>query len=173
MLSDINNLIIVMICTISFAVATVSDSPKETSVPYRNPRYTPPRVNDLGCKDAYPPSMLDTAPEQNHSPESEISFPSTVVTGKDNRYIEVSDGFCKLVGYSREQLLQMKLEDLAAPGTVDIIATFNPSKTAGRAHGLWLLVTRDGTRVLVRYNSRLRNDDFLIQSQLELIGVGY
>jgi len=162
-----------MICTISFNAASVSDSPEETSVPYRNPRYTPPRVNDLGCKDAYPPSMLDTPPEQNHSPESEISFPSTVVTGKDNRYIEVSDGFCKLVGYSREQLLQMKLEDLAAPGTADIIATFNPSKTAGRAHGLWLLVTRDGTRVLVRYNSRLRNDDFLIQSQLELIGVGY
>jgi len=137
------------------------------------PANTSPRVNDLGRKDAYPPSIPDTTPEQNHSPESEVCFPCTVVTGKDNRYIEVSDGFCKLVGYNREQLLQMKLDDLATPGTAGIIATYNPSKTAGRAHGLWLLVTRERTRVLVRYNSRLRNDDFLIQSQLELIGVGY
>ena len=161
-----------MICTISFDLAKVSDSTKVTPMPYRNPRYTP-RVNDLGSKGAYPPSMLNTAPKQNHSPEPGGCFPCTLVTGKDNRYIEVSDDFCKLVGYTREQLLQMKLEDLAAPGTTDITATFNLSKTAGRAHGLWLLVTREGTRVLVRYDSRLRNDDLLIQSQVDVIGIGF
>ena len=89
-----------------------------------------------------------------------------------NSLLEVSDGFCRLVGYSRAELLGMKLEDLAAPGTADITITFNPRAT-GCAHGLWLLVSREGTRILVRYESRVRSDDLLVQSQLELIGAGY
>jgi PAS domain S-box-containing protein len=92
--------------------------------------------------------------------------------GKDNTYLEVSDGFCRLVGYSREELLQMKLEDLAAPGTADITTAFNPSIATGCAHGLWLLVSREGTRILVRYESRVRSD-LLLQTELELIGAGY
>ena len=67
----------------------------------------------------------------------------------------------------------MKLEDLAAPGTADITTAFNPSKATGCAHGLWLLVSREGTRILVRYESRIRSDDLLMQTQLELIGAGY
>jgi PAS domain-containing protein len=70
----------------------------------------------------------------------------------------VSDGFCRLVGYTREELLQMKLQDLAAPGTADLTTAFSPSKTTGCAHGLWLLVSREGTRILIRYESRLRID---------------
>jgi hypothetical protein len=73
---------------------------------------------------------------------------------------------------SREELLRMKLEDLAAPGTADITTAFNPSTTAGCAQGLWLLVSREGTRILVRYESRVRSD-LLMQTQLELIGAGY
>jgi hypothetical protein len=72
----------------------------------------------------------------------------------------------------RAELLQMKLEDLAAPGTADITTAFNPSKATGCAYGLWLLVSREGTRILVRYESRVRID-LLMQTQLELIGAGY
>lgn len=63
----------------------------------------------------------------------------------------------------------MKLEALAAPGTADITTAFNPSKATGCAHGLWLLVTQEGTRILVRYESRVRSD-LLMQTQLEVIG---
>jgi hypothetical protein len=52
----------------------------------------------------------------------------------------------------------MKLESLAAPGTADLTTVFNPSKATGCADGLWLLVSREGTRILVRYESRLRID---------------
>jgi len=117
--------------------------------------------------------MGDTTPKRNHSAESEISSTCSIVVGKQNNYVEVSDGFCRLVGYSRAELLRMKLEDLAAPGTADITTAFNPSKATGCAHGLWLLVSREGTRILVRYESRIRSDDLLMQTQLELIGAGY
>jgi hypothetical protein len=65
----------------------------------------------------------------------------------------------------------MNLKDLAAPGTTDLTTAFNPSEATGCAHGLWLLVSREGTRILVRYESRVRID--LMQTQLELIGAGY
>lgn len=141
-------------------------------MPCRNPRYTPPLAIELACKDAYPTSMGDASPKQNHSPELDSSRTCTLLIGTDNSYVEVSDGFCRLVGYSRAELLRMKLEDLAAPGTADITTAFNPTKATGCAHGLWLLVSREGTRILVRYESRVRSD-LLMQSQLELIGAGY
>ena len=80
--------------------------------------------------------MGDTIPKQHHSLESETNSTCTILIGKDNSYVEVSDGFCRLVGYSRTELLRMKLEDLAAPGTADITTAFNPSKATGCAHGL-------------------------------------
>ena len=142
-------------------------------MPCRNPRYTPPLAAELTCKEACPASMRDTNPKQNPSPESEDKPTFSIVVGEQNNYVEVSEGFCKLVGYSRVELLQMKLGDLAALGTADITTGFNPSKATGCDHGLWLLVSREGTRILVRYESRVRSDDLLIESQLEVIGAGY
>ena len=142
-------------------------------MPYRNPRYTPPTAIELSCTEAHPISMGHTPLKQNHSPDSDTSSTCSILVGKENNYVEVSDGFCRLVGYSRAELLRMKLEDLAAPGTAEITTAFNPSKATGCAHGLWLLVSREGTRVLVRYESRIRSDDLLMQTQLELIGAGY
>jgi PAS domain S-box-containing protein len=116
---------------------------------------------------------MNAAKKQKLSPKLRSAVPTcTILIGKDNSYLEVSDGFCRLVGYTRAELLRMKLEDLAAPGTADITTAFNLSKTTGCAHGLWLLVSRKGTRILVRYESRLRSDS-LMQTQLELIGAGY
>jgi PAS domain-containing protein len=117
--------------------------------------------------------MINAIQKQGPSPDLRSAAPTcTVLTGKDNSYLEVSDGFCRLVGYARKELLRMKLEDLAAPGTADITTAFSPSKATGCAHGLWLLVSREGTRILVRYESRVRHD-LLMQTQLELIGAGY
>jgi PAS domain S-box-containing protein len=139
-------------------------------MPSRDPRYTPPLAVELTCKAAYPALMSNAI--QHHEPSPAAAPTCIILIGKDNGYLEVSDGFCRLLGYSREELLRMKLEDLAAPGTADITTTFNPSKDTGCAHGLWLLVSREGTRILVKYESRVRID-LSMQTQLELIGAGY
>ena len=39
-------------------------------------------------------------------------------------------------------------------------------------HSLWMLVSRNGARILVRYESWLR-PDALIQGNMEVIGAGY
>ena len=139
-------------------------------MPSRDLRYTPPLAVELTRKVAYPALMPNAI--QHHEPSPAAAPTCTILIGKDNGYLEVSEGFCRLLGYSREELLRMKLEDLAAPGTADITTTFNPSKETGCAHGLWLLVSREGTRILVKYESRVRID-LSMQTQLELIGAGY
>jgi PAS domain S-box-containing protein len=117
--------------------------------------------------------MTHAIEERESSPDLRTVSPTcTILLDKDNSYLEVSDGFCRLVGYSRKELLRMKLEDLAAPGTAELTTAFNPSNATGCADGLWLLVSREGTRILVRYESRLRSD-LRMQTQLELIGAGY
>jgi PAS domain-containing protein len=141
-------------------------------MPTRNPRYTPPLVGELACKAAYPASMIDAIPNQDLWHKSETSATCTVLVGKDNSYVEVSDGFCRLVGYNREELLRMKLEELAAPGTADTMKAFRHAEVTGCACGLWLLVSREKTRILVRYDLGIRNDS-LLQIHLELIGAGY
>src|ERR1019366_382101 len=109
-------------------------------MPSRDPRYTPPLAIQLSCKAAYPASMINAVQEKKPLPDlGTASTTCSILIGKGNSYLEVSDGFCRLVGYSREELLRMKLGDLAAPGTVDITTAFNPSKETGCAHGLWLL----------------------------------
>lgn len=142
-------------------------------MPCRDPRYTPPLAVELTCKAAHPASMKPSIQDHEPQPDSGTRAPTcTILIAKDNSYLEVSDGFCRLVGYSRQELLRMKLDDLAAPGTADITTAFNPSKATGCAHGLWLLVSREGTRILVRYESRIRVD-LVMQTELELIGAGY
>jgi hypothetical protein len=39
-------------------------------------------------------------------------------------------------------------------------------------HGLWMLVHRTGTRILVRYDAWIRSDS-KIESNMELVAAGY
>src|SRR5580704_14142608 len=41
----------------------------------------------------------------------------TTVVDSDRRYVEVSDSFCKLVGYKREDLIGRPFDDWSAPNT--------------------------------------------------------
>jgi PAS domain S-box-containing protein len=96
----------------------------------------------------------------------------TTVVDCDRRYVEVSDGFCKLVGYQRQDLIGRQYDDLSAPNTNDIPVIFDLFIRLRYMHGLWMLVSRNGARILVRYESWLR-PDALIQGNMEVIGAGY
>jgi PAS domain S-box-containing protein len=94
------------------------------------------------------------------------------VVDHDRKYIEVSDDFCKLVGYDRDELLKKKYDDLTASNTNSIEIVYRLFEKLGYMHGLWMLVSREGTRILIRYESWLRADD-LIEAHMEVLGAGY
>jgi PAS domain S-box-containing protein len=106
------------------------------------------------------------------APQFEVEPQYVTVVDSDRKYVEVSDSFCQLVGYQREELLGKRYDDLTAPNTNDIPTVFGLFQKLGYMHGLWLLVSREGTRILVRYEARLRPDSN-IEGHMEAVGAGY
>ena len=49
------------------------------------------------------------------------------------RYVLVSDDFCRLVGYEREELLGKRYDDLTDPETNDLLTVFNLSCQLARS----------------------------------------
>lgn len=90
------------------------------------------------------------------------------VIDMDRRYVYVSDDFCRLVGYSREELIGTRYDDVTAPDTNDLRTVFNLFCQLEYMHGLWMLLARSGARILVRYESWLRPDR-LIEAHMELV----
>jgi len=86
----------------------------------------------------------------------------------DRRYVYVSDEFCKLVGYTREELIGKRYDDVSAPDTNDLRTVFNLFCQLEYMHGLWMLLARGGKRILVRYESWLRPDR-LIEAHMQLV----
>ena len=128
------------------------------------------------------PKKKPYAPPQVLRYESQAKMPSevegqlgfhvapdfTTVVDTDRRYIEVSDSFCELLGYRRDDLLGKTYDEFSAPATNDIPTVFHLFIRNGYMHGLWMLLHRRGTPILVRYEAWVR-PDCQIQSNMELV----
>jgi PAS domain S-box-containing protein len=89
---------------------------------------------------------------------------------KYRRYVDVSEGFCNLVGYKREELIGHKYDDLTAPGTTDVPTIFKLFTRSGYTHGLRVLFNRHGNNILVGYESSIRSDS-LIEGCMEIVNI--
>jgi PAS domain-containing protein len=87
----------------------------------KNP-YTPPKLSRYDSLDELP-RELKTSAEVLHNlaaaGENSLHVPPdyTTVVDMDHRYIEVSDSFCHLVGYQREELIGKTYDEISASGT--------------------------------------------------------
>ena len=143
-------------------------------MPKRKP-YTPPRVIRYESEAAYPARTRRSVKALRQELEVlqfEVKPQYVTVVDRDRRYVEVSDSFCQLVGYQREELVGKRYDDLTAPNTNDIPTVFGLFQKLGYMHGPWLLVNREGTRILVRYESWIRPDSY-IEGHMEVVGAGY
>src|SRR5215210_8066018 len=69
----------------------------------------------------------------------------------ERRYVEVNDAACRLTGHTREELLEMRVDDLVSAGAVDELwqAFLREGEQAGRIS----LATKGGERVDVAYSA--------------------
>src|SRR5271156_1400461 len=140
--------------------------------------YAPPRVYRHDTEADYPAWTKEIVKSLRQeaalkAPQELKLGPSyTTVVDADRRYVQVSDAFCQLVGYSREELIGRRCDDLTAPNTSDIPAVFNLFSRLGYMQGLWMLVSQQGTRILVRYEAWVRPDSY-IERRMELVSAGY
>jgi PAS domain S-box-containing protein len=145
-----------------------------TEMSQRKP-YAPPSVLSYESEAEYPDwtrGILLSLRQALEASQFEVKPQYVTVVDSDRRYVEVSDSFCQLIGYQREELVGMRSDDLTAPNTNDIPTVFGLFQKLGYMHGLWLLVSREGTRILVRYEAWLRPDSY-IEGHMEVVGAGY
>jgi hypothetical protein len=71
---------------------------------------------------------------------AEVLSEYEVVVDKDRRYVQVSDSFCNLLGYSRDQLVSKKYDVVTAPRTNHIPVVFELLMKSGYMHGIWIFV---------------------------------
>jgi PAS domain S-box-containing protein len=120
--------------------------------------YTPPRL-------MVPLSQNDS--ERTHK-RGQVTPAYTTVVDCTRMFVDVSESFCELLGYKREELIGTRYDHLTALNTADIPATYNLFTKLGYMHGLWVFLHRTGYRILVRYESWLRQDTH-IESNIELV----
>ena len=76
--------------------------------------------------------------------------------GAPSNFLEVNDNACRLLGYTREQLLRMQVVDIIAPEE-HFNAPANAKRLMGDGHASWegRLVAEDGRLVPVEVNARV------------------
>jgi PAS domain S-box-containing protein len=128
--------------------------------------YVPPRLTAYHPKNV--PESLKLLLGDLISGGAHVAPVYTTVVDPSRKFIEVSDGFSKLLGYETEELIGTPYDHLTVPNTADISTTYNLFKQLGYMHGLWMLAHRTGYRIVIRYEAWLRPDSN-IQSNIEVV----
>src|SRR5580693_5015757 len=138
--------------------------------------YIPPDFDRYESEADHPDGVRDFVESMrqklNITPQSKVKPEFITIVNSDRKFVEVSESFCRLLGYRREELIGKPYDDVTAPNTNDIPTVFRLFSEIGYMHGLWMLASRRGTRVLVRYESWIRPDSY-IEGHMELLGAGY
>jgi PAS domain S-box-containing protein len=140
------------------------------------PPYVPPHFNryqsEADCPDWARDAVKSMRQKLKVTPQCEVKAEFITVVNSDRKFVEVSESFCRLLGYQREELIGKPYDDVTAPNTNDIATVFRLFSEMGYMHGLWMLASRRGTHILVRYESWIRPDSY-IEGHMELVGAGY
>ena len=86
-----------------------------------------------------------------------IDPPAIVEVDADRRYVAVNDSACQLLGYSREEFLQMRIDDLAVPSGAHVPSMYQNYVEAGAMEGIFAVKRKRGDAILIRFNASIRD----------------
>jgi PAS domain S-box-containing protein len=93
----------------------------------------------------------------------ELTGEFVAMVDSSRRYVAVTDGVCRLLGFSREQLLTMKIDDVTAPTLREHVPeTFHKYVELGFMTGKHQLLRRDGGIVNIAYQAMVFPDGCLV-----------
>jgi PAS domain S-box-containing protein len=107
-------------------------------------------------KDKYEKPIITQYKSFSDLPErlkEKLATDLTVVVDRELRYVQVSISFALMLGYRPLELVGKPVEEVTVEQTVDITAFRKALLELGRMQGLWLLSTRNGDKVLVRFRA--------------------
>jgi PAS domain S-box-containing protein len=94
---------------------------------------------------------------------AEIGGEYVVFVNANRRYVEVSDGVCRLLGYSRDTLLRMTIDDVTAPEMrSQVPESFRQYIAQGGLEGEHTLLAKDGRNIRIHYQSKVYPDGCLV-----------
>ena len=116
----------------------------------------------------FPDEPLSTMPGE-HCTRVQPEYVSVV--DEKQKFVEVSPSFCKLLGYTEEQLLGRSFVEVTAPRTVNIPVIWKLFTWTERMVGIWVFAHRTGTKLFVRYEA-FHREDGLYEAHMELLAAG-
>jgi PAS domain S-box-containing protein len=99
---------------------------------------------------------------RNHS-HSELEGKYVAFADEHRRYLDVTDAVCELLGYSRAELLEMRIDDVTAPAMrTNTAPLFHQYLADGRQQGEYILQHRDGSEIPIDYLARIFPDGCMV-----------
>ena len=92
-----------------------------------------------------------------HSHQELKDAPYVVFVDATRRYVDCSDGVCSLLGYSREQLLAKRIEDISYD-VHEVPRLFAQYLQSGTLEGEYVLQRQDHTPLPIRYKAFVFSD---------------
>ena len=93
------------------------------------------------------------------------------VVNHRRKFVEVSPTFCKLLGYTEEQLIGRTYDEVTVPRTHHIPIMWGLLQKNRYMQGIWVFAHRTGTKLFVRYEVFHRQDGNY-EAHMELLGAG-
>ncbi|HZR58747.1 MAG TPA: PAS domain S-box protein [Terriglobales bacterium] len=79
------------------------------------------------------------------------------------RYVAVTDGVCRLLGYSRAELLRMSIDEITAPELRESVPEAFEKYVAQRGmEGVFVLLSKDGRSIAIQYQARVFPDGCMV-----------
>lgn len=133
---------------------------------YGVPAEAHPAIDAIITKGESPALLLNTTASLLHiRSHSHVELEGRYVAFVDEqrRYVDVTDGVCELLGYSRSELLNMRIDDVSAP-TVRSETTplFERYLANGMQQGSYMLLHRNGNQIPIAYIARAFPDGCLV-----------
>ena len=86
-----------------------------------------------------------------------LSPPAEVEVDAARRYIAANDSACELLGYTREEFLKLRIEDVSYPSGAHVKPMFAQFVEDGSMRGIFALQRKSGEIIWVRFQSKIEN----------------
>ena len=86
-----------------------------------------------------------------------VDPPAEVEVDENRCYTSVNDAACELLGYSREELLRLKIDDISYPSGAHVEPMYSQYQEDGRMKGIFALRRKSGEIIWVRFNAKAAN----------------
>jgi len=82
-----------------------------------------------------------------------VTPPALVEVDSSRRYVSVNESACNLLGYTRQELLNLRIDDVSFPSGAHVAPMFEQYMRKGEMRGIFALQRKNGEVLRVRFES--------------------